>query len=460
MYEFKIQIKNRRWKTADNRVLIILFSSKRMLKKRGFYFFLLLLLLVIASGCSKDDDKDVIEEEVYTEQHKLQGYNSDVNNVVDFIVDKTLFASQLSEGAEIVSINIAGSFNGWNKTSNDWKMNKDEKSEIWTLEKTKEQVSIPGNSGHPEFKFVVVTTETNGSSKTNWMQPPNDLIIGYKFRQKLDDCNTLVIFPGDNVEKIIADDTTALTLKLKIEDFDSEEQMSNFRMVKTGNIGEGKLFRAYHPFIASRGTDAELKDIEALKIATVQKFMKQYEIKSIINLSESKTALLKDENNQSYFTSNNIKYIASETYQTAIDTDNVLYYETSYNTVYYGSTGDDFAKLIKEVGDFVMTHEPPFLVHCRLGTDRTGVVTGFLEALMGASWGEIAEDYSKSNEQGFREFRNENLLKYSLEKLLGVSLYNDTKMEEGIKNYLKTNTNIQYTDEDIEKIKSKLINNK
>lgn len=106
-----------------------------------------------------------------------------------------------------------------------------------------------------------------------------------------------------------------------------------------------------------------------------------------------------------------------------------------------------------------MTHEPPFLVHCRLGTDRTGVVTGFLEALMGASWGEIAEDYSKSNEQGFREFRNENLLKYSLEKLLNISLYNDTKMEEGIKNYLKTNTNIQYTDEDIEKIKSKLINN-
>ena len=77
---------------------------------------------------------------------------------------------------------------------------------------------------------------------------------------------------------------------------------------------------------------------------------------------------------------------------------------------------------------------------------------------MGATWGEIAADYSKSNEQGFREFRNAKILKYSFEKLLGTTLTDSTKLDTGIINFLKTNANIKYTDEQIAAVKAKLAN--
>ena len=38
-------------------------------------------------------------------------------------------------------------------------------------------------------------------------------------------------------------------------------------------------------------------------------------------------------------------------------------------------------------------HEGPYLVHCTEGKDRTGFVCLLLEALCGASYGEIVEDY-------------------------------------------------------------------
>ena len=321
--------------------------------------------------------------------------------------------------------------------------------EVWTLEKVKSLVKIPGKSGHPEYKFVITTKEKDGTTKTSqWMQPATELAVGYRFLQKPNDSNTLVIFAEDNLNEIIADETQAMTIKTTESAFATVEQMSNFRNVKTGNLGDKKLFRSYHPFIASRPTDTDLKDIEAVKISKIEGLMAANGIKSIINLSENPvgstgTVLLKDVDGKYYFTYKSKNYYANATYQTALEAGNVLNYETSYNIVYYTSTGDDYAKLMKAVCDFVITHDAPYMVHCRLGTDRTGTVTGFLEALMGATWGEIAADYSKSNEQGFREFRNAKILKYSFEKLLGTTLTDSTKLDTGIINFLKTNANIK-----------------
>ena len=72
---------------------------------------------------------------------------------------------------------------------------KSTKEEVWTLEKTQILVKIPGNSGHPEYKFVITTKEADGTTKTSqWMQPATGLQDGYRFLQKPNDSNTLVIF--------------------------------------------------------------------------------------------------------------------------------------------------------------------------------------------------------------------------------------------------------------------------
>ena len=432
--------------------------------KKNYLLAALLLIFAIFTGCfnDKDDNNNSNNNElpVLTTQEKQQGYKLDTNENVTFVLTEDLFKSQLTTGAAITSINVAGSFNGWTKNAASWVMTKTADS-IWTLSKTKEEVLIPGNSGHPEFKFVIFTTEPDATTKENWMQPPTGLAAGYSFLQKPNDRNTLVIFGNDSLTDIIADENQAMTIKTSESDFATVEQMTNFRNVKTGNIGTAVLFRSYHPFIPSRTTDTTLKDIEALKQSKLEGLMAANGIKSIINLSEnmpgtSGTQLLKDADGKYYFIYKSVTYYANPTYQTALESGNVLNHETGYNTVYYGSTTDDYAKLMKDVCDFVKTHDAPFMVHCRLGTDRTGTVTAFLEALMGATWGEIAAEYNKSNEQAFREFRDAKILKYSFEKLLGKKINDTDKLDTDIINYLKTNTNIKYSDDDITKIREKL----
>ena len=58
-------------------------------------------------------------------------------------------------------------------------------------------------------------------------------------------------------------------------------------------------------------------------------------------------------------------------------------------------------------------------MHCRLGSDRTGVTCAVFAALCGATWKEIAADYEKTSNMGMKEFRNRRLLQYSLKNMTG-----------------------------------------
>lgn len=66
-----------------------------------------------------------------------------------------------------------------------------------------------------------------------------------------------------------------------------------------------------------------------------------------------------------------------------------------------------------------MAHPSPFYIHCRLGSDRTGVISAIIAAICGASWDEISSDYEKTSNTGIAEYRNAKLLRYSLKKMLG-----------------------------------------
>ena len=78
----------------------------------------------------------------------------------------------------------------------------------------------------------------------------------------------------------------------------------------------------------------------------------------------------------------------------------------------------------------------PFLIHCAIGTDRTGVFSAMIGAMCGASWSEIAEDYQKTNRMGIQDFRDYHLLKYTFEELLQIDDVSIIpNLQESVSNY-------------------------
>ena len=64
----------------------------------------------------------------------------------------------------------------------------------------------------------------------------------------------------------------------------------------------------------------------------------------------------------------------------------------------------------------LMALERPWLIHCNLGKDRTGVICAVLEALCGASYDEIEQDYMFSYDQLHNIDMNPESLQYRLYK--------------------------------------------
>jgi hypothetical protein len=60
----------------------------------------------------------------------------------------------------------------------------------------------------------------------------------------------------------------------------------------------------------------------------------------------------------------------------------------------------EFHRKLKEALLFMMEREPPYLIHCEAGIDRTGFLAFILENFMGASLRDIAKDYALSIADG------------------------------------------------------------
>ena len=187
-----------------------------------------------------------------------------------------------------------------------------------------------------------------------------------------------------------------------------------------GDIGNNKLYRSYHPFIKSRA-DHPLED---KRLATVQQLMIDYNIKSVINLSDKEKEIV-----------NGVK-----SYHNLIKNENLLLANQnhSYDLFYYITDKKSFTKLLNQIISFILDakNDTPFLIHCRIGTDRTGVITAILAAFMGGKWEEIANDYELSNQTGIGEYRDKKLLRYALEKLLGQR-FNNNNLAQLVNQYFQ-----------------------
>ncbi|WP_374509892.1 tyrosine-protein phosphatase [Niveibacterium sp.] len=375
------------------------------------------LSLSLLGGCGSDSSDTpepaapVVVSDLPTTQDGTAltlGYKLVDSRVVFFFNEATQKAAlDAKKISAITGVSVRGSFNGWTTptpAAYQMKASATDKG-VWYADIPLASVKAPGNSGQPEFQFIVAGTVDGAAGKETYMGVPASVPLGYWFSG-----NQLLVFAGDDVNAIINNSVVASTVKT-IADFNlattaGREKISNFRAVP----GLSKLFRTYHPFKKSRAQ----YDTENERVAQVNLLMQEHGVKADITLYKDETKSLDAALGETL----------TPYYQAIVDGGHAYFIPAAdYNTVYYASAGEKFGGWIKGAVEFILdpATEAPVSIHCRLGTDRTGVFTAVLAALGGASWDAIRADYQRSNDMGIKEFRDYKILKYSLEQMLGVS---------------------------------------
>jgi protein tyrosine/serine phosphatase len=143
----------------------------------------------------------------------------------------------------------------------------------------------------------------------------------------------------------------------------SDAQAVNFREIRMGGIAPNTLYRSSHPI----KDNCQEKSIALLSANAG--------IAAVLNLHDTHSGILK-------------KAPIAPWYNDLLKNNRVIALDMDFK--YYS---DDFRKKLKKGLRFIIKTEPPWLIHCHAGVDRTGFVSMVLEAFIGATVKEIIDDY-------------------------------------------------------------------
>ncbi len=342
--------------------------------------------------------------------------------------DKQLTFSLAQEGIpageEVSAVFVKGSFTQW-KEDPHYYFTKENNSS-WTLTLPLTDFSVPGNSGFPEYKFVLKTPD--GLKEMECDTDESRSLYGNDVLVLNEDQEWYMETVNDLFGKIRP------LCKWNLESKDDLDKLANVRLV----TGTEALYRGYHPYKKSRPN----LDTENVRIKRVNDFLEEHKVASIITLcgDEKPDPSLGEE----------ISPYVAEIQKKG----NQLFIDTSYEAVYFSSDGEEYARVLKEIIAFIKTHPAPFYIHCRLGSDRTGTMCAALALLCGAPWEEVSWDYERTSNAGIMEYRNERLLDYSISRAMGSEVGIGRNLPERFSQAL-INRGI-VTREDIECLKEKL----
>ena len=184
------------------------------------------------------------------------------------------------------------------------------------------------------------------------------------------------------------------------ERYPSDEVFANFRNIFPGNIKEGILYRSASPC-----------DNQHKRAPYVDALIEKAGVKCILNLSDN------DEKIAKYMAKDDFKSLY---FKSLYEAGNVIPLAMAMNF-----TADDFREKIADGFTRMAAKEGPYLVHCTEGKDRTGFICMLLEALMGASYQEIVDDYMLTYDNYYEITEEKDKAKYDviLEKNLIAMLY-------------------------------------
>ncbi|MCR5401981.1 MAG: tyrosine-protein phosphatase [Treponema sp.] len=258
--------------------------------------------------------------------------------------------------------------------------------------------------------------QTNQSGQPSYNFMVNDIIIappafveeGYiyqKFWGSMGKDRFLVLIYSSQNEEAIKKRLAQGKKCKSLKDFDltkeeDQKKLANFRLT----AGTKNLYRSYHPYCDDK---TNISDTSRKRMEVLAMLCQKAGIKSDINLSDKCPG--------------QATYFMPDFYQKILDEDAVLYMtDCGYEVCYSESNSVKFAGGIKKIVEFINSMEGPYLIHCRIGTDRTGVICAVLSALCGSSIEEIEEDYCASVEMGIYEYRGPGAVRYALQKLLSL----------------------------------------
>lgn len=145
--------------------------------------------------------------------------------------------------------------------------------------------------------------------------------------------------------------------------YESIEEFANFREVKAGYIKPNILYRGASP-IDNRRNRAEIVD----------SLLRENNIAYDIDLADK--------------SSSGTNFKVGDFFKNLEDNDKVIYLGMAA-----AYKADDFANKMKQMFLAILNNDGPYYIHCLEGKDRTGYVCMVLEALVGASYDELVEDY-------------------------------------------------------------------
>ncbi len=323
---------------------------------------------------------------------------------IEFFLD----ADSFPETVGYEEIFVSGSFNGWQVSADSsWKLEKkiDKKKKYFSLKKDFSKINIPGNSGFPEFNFILLTPE-----QVVYLKKEEDNVF----------CSNRVIVRNKQELEELLETKKIACMDRSLETFDlncpaCRAAVANLRFVP----GTGSLIRGYHPYKKS-SSDSEL---ENERIANVRKAFSLYGIKSVITLSGYELP--------SEFLGEDMPSFMEEIEKNQ----NRICLSADYVLVYYHSDAAEFSNLLRKVALFIINHPGPYYMHCRTGGDKTAVVAAVLASLAGASWNSIVKDFEKTQFSSVSEYRNRRLLEYSFQKILGHSFADSKDLAHLMQSY-------------------------
>lgn len=164
----------------------------------------------------------------------------------------------------------------------------------------------------------------------------------------------------------------------------SDEVFGNFRNVKVGNLKDNILYRSASPV-----------DNQHNRANVVDKLIEN-KVNTVIDLADNNTELAGFVNDPDF---------DSDYYKNIYNNNRVIALSMNMNFQMSDGKNDDAPRLFTQFKDntfssklisglrFMIENDGPYLVHCVEGKDRTGFVCMVIEALAGASYNEIINDY-------------------------------------------------------------------
>ena len=150
-------------------------------------------------------------------------------------------------------------------------------------------------------------------------------------------------------------------------DYVSDEVFANFREVKAGGIASGRLYRSCNPVYG----DA--------RAPYAEKLIQANGIKAAVNLADSRESAWKHIDEAPY-------------YKSLAERGDVVFLNMGVSFA-----DEDFIKKLHDALVFIGEKKSAsYIVHCNEGKDRAGMVAAVLEALMGATVQQVADDYMLS----------------------------------------------------------------